>query len=162
MNTATVSILVGVLGLVGPVVAYLNGRFSGQTARAARIESITRTLDSLKPISVDHIVLTEIRYHLILDEHYKHFGPRLYKYVLLLWVASGIIGGIIILNWTFGFSDFNLGALVPVEIAILAVLSVVSRIQNKKHEQYEAELMVTVNREAEHLLSSLPPAQPKQ
>lgn len=162
MNAATVSILVGVLGLVGPVVAYLNGRFSGLTARAARIESITNTLDSLEPVSVDHIVLTEVRYHLILDEHYKQFGPKLYKYVLLLWVASGIIGGIIILNLSFGFSGYNLDALVPVQISILAVLSLVSYFQNKKQEQYEADLMVKVNRKAEHLLSSLPPAKTDQ
>lgn len=154
MDTLLPSALVAVIGLIGPVLVYLNGRFSGPAARASRLESISKSLDSLVPMSTEHIVLSLVRKKLILDEHYKTLGPQLYKYVLILSFITSGIGIIAALNIWFEFADQYMTLIVTAQVGMVIVQSGLTITQNRQHDRYEKKLMADVAKSAAALTSS--------
>lgn len=151
MDSVLPSVLVAVIGLIGPLLVYLNGRFDGPASRAARLESLTKTLDSLRPTSLDHIVLSLVRRQLILDEHYKTLGPKLHKYVVILAFIMSGLGTIAALNIWLNFADQYMTQIAISQIGLVVLQSGLTVAQNMKHNRYEELLIEDVKKSADAL-----------
>lgn len=129
-----VSIIVACIGLAGPLVLYVNGRFTASTARASRMESLSKTIDSLPAMSTEYLALTHVRNKLILDEHYRVYGPKENRYINVLIVINLLLGIGGMSNFYFKIEALNY--LLALQSIVLAAVTILTIFLNRKHDKY--------------------------
>jgi len=136
MSSIVASVAAAVIGLLGSILAFQNGRFAGPLDRATRIESLTKTLASNELDPNEAYALRTVRRQLILDEYYKQFGPKLYKYALALSFVSGIGGAVGVANLIWPFLGEHVTMLARVQLGLAIVICAISLVQNTLHAKF--------------------------
>lgn len=136
MSSVIASVAAAAIGLIGSILAFQNSRFSGPLDRANRIESLSKTLETRNLDKYEAYALWHVRHQLILDEHYKQFGPKLYLYSnALAWLnaAGGAVG---VANIVYPFLGENVNRMVQCQFAVVIAICIIAIVQNFKHDKY--------------------------
>lgn len=93
-------------------------------------------------MSTDYLALSHVRHQLILDEHYRVYGPKENRYINALLVLNAILGIGGIINVYFDIDEFRY--LIFGQGAIMVVVFILTVILNRKHDKYMEDFKVFV------------------